>query len=692
MRPVLFAFVAWFALPAPVAMGQTPVADLSSAFSAADNDDWDRASTLANAHGESARDVMMWTRLRAGKGTFAEAEEFLSRHPNWPGLDRLRARAEESMPSNLPPNRVLAYFGDADPQSGEGTVQLVNALRANGQSGDADAQAIEVWLTYALTDSGHDAMMAAFPDVLAPHHAARADMLLWRWKVAEARRMLPLLSADQTALVEARIALIQNNADRQAKLDAVPAALRDSPGLLYDRYNWLANRGERTAAINILMGQTLRADTLQEPRRWAGWRRSLARWVLREGDPERAYLMASNHFLTEGSAFSDLEWLAGYIALRHLNRPDIALLHFQTMRRNVTSPISVGRAEYWIGRTYLAKSDPIQAQSAFERAAEHQTSFYGLLAAEHLGLSLNPNLAATHASPAWRGSDLQQNDLVRAGLTLLKSDERGKAVLFFAQLGRELNADQIGTLGAHLGDLDEVYFQILLGKSAAERGIIIPELYFPMHPMNNMDLPVDPALALSIARRESEFRTDAGSAVGALGLMQLMPATAQEVAGELDLSFSRNRLVTDWEYNATLGSKYLANLIDMFGDSPVMVAAGYNAGPSRPRQWMDQRGDPRAGTADVVDWIESIPFRETRNYVMRVTESIPIYEARLSGESHPIRFTALLTGVKPTIRPRARPILAEPDGVQDPQTRPQIRSAPATDVTPTLRPVARPNG
>ena len=198
--------------------------------------------------------------------------------------------------------------------------------------------------------------------------------------------------------------------------------------------------------------------------------------------------------------------------------------------------------------------------------------------------------------------------------------------------------------------------------------------------MADLDLPVEPALALAIARQESEFRTDAGSSVGALGLMQLMPATAQEVASWVDLPFSRGRLTSDWEYNATLGSRYLAFLEDEFGDTPVVIAAGYNAGPSRPKQWMDERGDPRRNftnpdPVDVVDWIEHIPFRETRNYVMRVTEGIPVYRARLSGQIGPVEFTDILIGAAPVVRPISRPTSAT--------------ATPSLNAPQPIRPVAR---
>lgn len=683
MQRLTAIVLVWFGLwPAAIA-AQESFPGLELAFKAVQSDDWESAYAIAGTAGPVARDVIVWTRLREGEGEFDEYRRFLARRGNWPGLDRLRAHGERSLTPDGAPQTVLDFFANRDPLSGEGAVAYARALRATGQAGLADATLVEVWRTYGLDESGHAAMIQAAPALLAPHHTARADMLLWRWKTEAAALMLPLLGPDQRQLTEARIALIDNSGDRQAKLQAVPAALRTTPGLLYDRYNWLANQGARSQAIEILQSQSRSADTLQHPFRWAGWRRALARWKMREGDTRTAYDLASNHHLTDGSAYSDLEWLAGYIALTYLERPTIALQHFIAMRGNVSSPISVGRAEYWIARSHAQLGDAGNANAAYTRAAQHQTSFYGLLAAERIGLPLTPDLAAPAQYPDWRYSDIMTNELVQAGLMLLSAGERGKAVLFFAQLGRELPREQIMALGGLLGDMDEVYFQVLLGKAAAERGMILPELYFPTHPLTALDLPVEDALALSIARRESEFRADAGSPVGALGLMQLMPATAQEVAGSLDLPYRRGQLTADWQYNATLGSQYLANLIEEFGDTPVMVAAGYNAGPSRPRQWMDLRGDPRLNEVDVVDWIEHIPFRETRNYVMRVTESIPVYRARLTNRGGQVDFTALLTGTKPILRPRARPVASAPDDT----------SQNATELAPTrsLRPQARTN-
>jgi soluble lytic murein transglycosylase len=632
--------------------------------------DWDVALQIAQGVGPVMTDTLMWLRLRSGDGTFPMYRDFMTRRSDWPGLDGLRAEAELQIDDSIAPAEVVAWFAEQSPQTGEGAVRLAQAHLALGQAEAARDVLRDTWITQRLTEDGQAAMLAVFAEDLRPFHAARVDALLWRSRAADAERMLPLLSAEQSALAAARIGYINRAANLPALVAAVPAALRQDPGLAYDRYSWLAGRGERTDAVQMLLERSTSAAALGEPFRWSGWRRVLARWEMREGRAERAYQLASRHFLTEGESYADLEWLAGYLSLTYLGNPTQALGHFQNALRASGSPISLGRMHYWIGRTHVALGNTDLAADAYSAGAAHQTSFYGLLASEKVGRPLSPTLAGTQVD--WNNAAVFEDEIVQAALILLAGGERGAAFTFFAQLGQTLSATQLAQLGAYLSEIDEHRYTILLGKAAVARGILIPAIYFPIHDLAAMDLPTAPAFALSIARRESEFNETIGSPVGALGLMQVMPATAEEVAGNLGMTYARGQLTNDWRYNATIGAAYLAYLEEEFGPSPVMIAAGYNAGPSRPRQWIDERGDPRLREMDVVDWIEHIPFRETRNYVMRVTESIPVYEARLTGQTGPVRFTELLIGKKPLLRPRARPQQAVARAVPD------------------VRPVARP--
>ncbi|WP_341368131.1 lytic transglycosylase domain-containing protein [Yoonia sp. BS5-3] len=632
---------------------------------------WTQAYELAP--GPVTADVLTWLRLRDGEASFTEYQAFIGSNPDWPGLDRLRAAAERTIEKGHDPQAVITWFAEHPPQTGEGAVRLAETLMTTGQVEEARAALRSAWIDLRLTKSGHDAMLAAFSDVLEPFHEARTDALLWRHRRTEATRMLPLLTPGQRALAEARMGYLAGTRNMLPLYNAVPSALREDAGLIYSRYTWLANRGSREEAVEVLLERSTSRAALGEPFRWSGWRRSLARWEMRAGRADQAYALASRHFLTEGAAYADLEWLSGYIALTYLGNPDLALSHFENASKVVSSPISIGRMQYWIGRTHEVTGQADLAATAYAAAAVHQTGFYGLLASEKIGRPLDPSLASADA--AWAGAPVFDQPVVQAAMMLLAAGERGHAVTFFAHLGRMLDPEPLAQLGAYLNQIDEQYYTLLLGKTAVTRDVLIPSIYFPRHDLADMDLPADPALSLSIARRESEFNIGIGSPVGALGLMQLMPATAEEVAGFLDLPYSRGRLTTDWQYNAQLGTKYLSILQEDFGPTPVMIAAGYNAGPSRPKTWMDERGDPRLREMDVVDWIEHIPFRETRNYVMRVTESIPIYEARLTGQVGPVAFTTLLIGEKPLLRPRARP---------DPQ-------AAEAEPVPALRPIARPD-
>lgn len=632
--------------------------------------DWDVAYQIAEDADPLTPDVLTWLRLSEGSGTFAEFQAFFESHSDWPGLSRLRAQAERAVGETDSPDEIVAWFAAEPPRTGRGAVLLAKAHLALEETDETRSVLRAAWVDLRLSDEGQKAMYDAFAAQLNPYHAARTDALLWRGRAEDAARMLPLLAPDQSALAAARIAYITRANNLPARVNAVPKELREDPGLAYDRYSWLAGRGERTDAVKILLERSTSGAALAEPFRWSGWRRVLARWEMREGRADQAYILASRHYLTDGSSYADLEWLSGYLSLTYLGNPTQALAHFENALRISSSPISLGRMQYWIGRAHEVTGNAELAAVAFTAAADHQTSFYGLLASEKVGRPLNPMLAT--AEVEWRGAPVFEHPVTQAALLLLAAGERSAAVTFFAALGQTLDAQELAQLGAYLNEIDEQYYTVLLGKSAVRRGMLVPSIYFPVHDLAQMDLPVAPSLALSIARRESEFNIGIGSPVGALGLMQLMPATAQEVAGNLGLPYARGRLTTDWRYNATLGAEYLAFLEEEFGRSPVMIAAGYNAGPSRPQRWMSERGDPRLGEMDVVDWIEHIPFRETRNYVMRVTESLPVYEARLSGVSGAVRFTELLIGAKPLIRPIARP---------DP-----TEQAQAIDVRPVARP------
>ncbi|MGB8621192.1 MAG: lytic transglycosylase domain-containing protein, partial [Paracoccaceae bacterium] len=470
------------------------------------------------------------------------------------------------------------------------------------------------------------------------------DALLWRGADDSARLMLALVPEGWRALAVARMTLRDQGPGVDKLIAAVPKDLAADPGLAFERFQWRARKGRNDDAIALLDERSISVASLGQPDRWANWRRIFARVAMRDGKAELAYRLAANHFLTRGEDYADLEWLAGFIALRQLDEPAVALTHFRRFETAVETPISLGRAGYWEGRALEALGRGDEAQAAYAAGARHQTSFYGQLAAEKAGLPMDPALTGGESYPDWTTAPFADSSALKAALMFVQADERGLAAWFMTHLAESAGPQGQAQLAGLALSLNEPYIALRVAKIAAGQGTILPRAYFPVTALSKDDHPVPDELVLSIARRESEFNPAVTSGAGARGLMQLMPRTAQAMAQTLEVDFSGDALTSDPRYNARLGAAYLAGLVERFGGNYALVAAAYNAGPSRPEGWISERGDPRSAGVDPVDWIEMIPFRETRNYVMRVTESLAIYRARLSGQVQPLRLSEELKG------------------------------------------------
>jgi len=624
----------------------TPPSALASALDAGAAGRWDRAAQLATRDGPVATELVEWARLRSGRGTLPEVLTFLNIHPGWPGLDKMRAESLDVL-KEATDAQIIAFYEGAAPETGAGVLRHAAALTARGRQQQAEKNVIAAWRSLDLSSDEHTAFLNAYGTILTPHHAARMDMALWRG-LRDSAPMLPLVNEDMRARANIRMMASDGRRGIEAKIASLPEAMQRDPGIAHMLFERYIKADKSEAAMTLMQSQSKLKNGLGQAWRWAGWRRSFARRMMRNGDYVRAYDLAAHHQLQDGGAYADLEWLSGYLALRFLGDPALALDHFQRLRASVETPISMGRAHYWIGRAQEALGDPEGAQVAYAQGAGEQTSFYGLLAAEKAGRPFDPALAGDEVFPPWQQAAFAQSDLFGAITLLAASDQLTLAEWFISALAATLDRNELGSLGAALRDIGQPHLQVMLGKAAAGRGIVLPADYYALHPMQDMDLPVPMEMALAIARRESEFDHRVASGAGALGLMQVLPGTASDVARDLGIEYDRGRVLSDWPYNARLGSTYLAQMSQRFGANVVMISASYNAGPARPPRWMSERGDPRDGTGmgdlDVIDWIEFIPFDETRNYVQRVAESLPIYRARLGKDPHPVPFSQELTG------------------------------------------------
>ncbi|AUH63091.1 lytic transglycosylase domain-containing protein [Paracoccus zhejiangensis] len=622
---------------------------MALALAAAETGDWVTARKAAGRSGPMAEALVGWQALIAGNGAFRDFLAFRLNHPGWPGEAALIRRGDALLRPDLPPDQIRNWFGDRLPDS----LRTETAFLATLSASEAKAERERFWTTVPLEPAEEAAFLKTYADELTPLAAARAFAMLdlGEWQAAE--RRLAELSAPDAALARARIALQARRDGVDDLINALPEPARADAGLAMDRYRWRVRAKMHDLARDLMLERSTSAEALRDPEVWAEMRVDYARLAMRQGDWATAEKLARAHFLPpENEHYPDLEWLAGYAAMR-AGAADRALAHFDHLETVVGSAISRARADYWQGRAQEALGKGDAARAAYQAGAEYIGTYYGQLSAEKLHLPMPAEFAvpgkALDSLPDWRGSDLVGNELFNAGLWMLGTGRADQAQQFFLQAAATgAEPDDIARMARLMLEARKPWHALRLSKRAASLGAIYPAAHFPLTGLEDTDLGIPPELVLSIARQESEFNHTVGSHAGALGLMQVIPDTAQAMARKIGEPYERARLTQDAGYNARLGAAYLDGLRDRFGASVALVASGYNAGPGRPARWIGDFGDLRKGAdhggADAVDWVELIPFDETRNYVMRVAEAQPIYRARIMGKTVPIVPTWDLTG------------------------------------------------
>ena len=612
---------------------------MALALSAADARDWVTARDAARRSGPMAEALVGWQAMRAGHGQIGDYIDFVRAYGDWPGLALLRERGDAKLRPDLPPQDIRDWLGNRLPD----TLAAENGYLATLDPQAAVAERARFWTTVPLTAPEETAFLAAHEDELAPLMTARAVAMLDRQEWAQAERLLPRLPEPDRPLLAARIALQAGRAGVDDLILALPEPARADPGLTMDRYLWRVRAKQHDGAQALMLEASTSAEALRDPAAWAQMRVDYARLAMRNGDWARAEALARPHFLPpDNRHYADLEWLAGFAALKQ-GAADRALAHFLHLETVVGSQISRSRAFYWQGRAHGALGDQAAADAAFVQAAAMPGTYYGQLAAERIGATMPADYAAPGPLPDWRGAALGNSTVFQAGLWLLATGRADEAQRFFLHLSETADPQDTLRMARLMAEAGMPWHSLRLSKRAADKGVIHPGAHFPLTGLHDSDFGVPAELVLSIARQESEFNPAARSPVGARGLMQVMPGTAEEMARRIREPYDVARLTQDGAYNARLGAAYLAGLRDRFGASTALIASGYNAGPGRPARWLRDFGDLRRDM-DPVEWVELIPFDETRNYVMRVTEAMPVYRARILGHPAPIVPTWDLTG------------------------------------------------
>ena len=490
----------------------------------------------------------------------------------------------------------------------------------------------QAWRSEELSEHVEAEALAAFRELLKREdHQARMDRRIGAKDFSGAMRAARRLGKGEVSIVKACKGVAENASKSLALLDAVPTKARQDLGYTLCRIQWLMRHDRVADATRLMLTASPETMALQDTNEWWRKRRALARELLDRGDPKAAYQVVEGAATPDNPYYrAEFHFMAGWIALRFLDDPATALIHFAHVDDDTTNPVVLARGAYWRGRAHEAAGQTEEMRANYEAAARYSTAYYGQLARARLGLG---EMELRRPPEPASGAGVE---VVHAAEIFYALGERDLALSFlvgFAEL-----SDDVASLAA-LANLaarnDDARAVLLVGKGALERGLPLDIYAFPDIGVPHYS-PIGPALdrsiVYSVARTESEFNQRDVSPAKAVGLMQVTPEAGRDTAKRFSVTYDWDRLVSDPVYNTQMGAAELAALLQQYRGSHIMSFAGYNAGRGRVQKWVAQYGDPRDAKVDAVDWVERIPFAETRNYVQRVMENLQVYRVRF-GES-----------------------------------------------------------
>jgi soluble lytic murein transglycosylase len=583
-----------------------------------------------------------WTILRSDETQSIDVSRymaFITDNPSWPSIALLRRRAEATLwADRLDPAFVRAFFGKEPPTTTKGKFALARALLLQGDRAGAQSLLREAWRHDSFSSDLENPALDVFKDLITPaDHKARMDMRLYAEDIEGALRSADRAGGNAPVIAKARIAVIGKAENAKALLDAVPPEAHRDAGYVFSRVQFLRRTNEASEAADWTLslpaehGQTIDTD------QWWIERRLVARKLLDIGDAKTAYRVARDAAIPSKDNYrAEHQFTAGWIALRFLNDPATALAHFAKVAQGNSNPIALARSGYWQGRAAEALGRREEARAHYEAAARYSTAYYGQLARARLGhkdIVLRP----APEPPPDRREVVARLEIVRAIELLYAIDERDLLAGALADLGeRALDTVALAALGDVAARHKDARAMLLLGKAALGRGLPLEHYAFPTmgipdyHPIGP---PIELAVVYAIARQESTFNAKTVSSARAMGLMQVTPDAGRYVAKKFGATYDEKRLLSDQSYNVQLGAAELGDLYADYRGSHILTFAGYNAGKGRVKEWIAKYGDPRDPKVDPIDWVERIPFSETRNYVQRVLENLQVYRVRFGGSS-----------------------------------------------------------
>jgi soluble lytic murein transglycosylase len=637
------------ALPPPARKPVTPAAvAATTSTSQADTDALENVIDLVRKHKPAdatqaqaaisdpvARKLAEWIILRSDdNGASVERyRAFVSANPSWPSQTFLRRRLEAALwDDHRDDATVWSWFENESPLSAKGKFALARVMIARGDRANAERLVRDAWRNDSMSEDTENTALDLFGALLTPgDQKARMDFMLYGSEHEVALRAAKRLGANYVALAKARIAAYKKAPNTRALLDAVPRELHGDPGYMFSKIQLLRREEKFVEAAQLMLSAPKDPGRLYNLDEWWIERRLLSRKMLDVGERRTAYLIARDAALPARDIYkTEQEFTAGWIALRFLTDPATAAQHFARIGVGSVNPTALARAGYWQGRAAEAAGRAQDARAAYTAAATHSTSYYGQLARAKLGL---PQIELNGA-PAARGRGIERLEIVRAVQLLYALDEREIAIPIFGDMGENGDPDALVGLGELASRNSDARGTLLLGKAALNRGLPFDFYAYPVTgipPFKSIGPEVEQSIVFAIARQESAFNPAVVSPAQAYGLMQVTPDAGKYVCKKYGASFDLGRLKTDPVYNAALGAAELGGLIEDYRGSYIMTFAAYNAGRGSVKKWIDRYGDPRDPKVDAVDWVELIPFSETRNYVQRIMENLQVYRARFGG-------------------------------------------------------------
>lgn len=556
---------------------------------------------------------------------FEEVIKFIKANPHWPQTRKLKITAEKYLNNNTNHSVIVNWFDKHEPSTGQG--YKFHALASGTLTKDYKKIAHIIkngWVYGDFTAEEENKYLSKFKNILSEEdHIKKVDEYLWKGDIANAKKYLRYVNNQAYKQnFTAQIAIINKSNNSESLFKQVPAKYY-TQGLLYNYLN--SKKKEIPTNSSIELFKKVKADKLHSPE-WYKLQAYYAREFIDQKDFASSYKIISLPIATHQEGIRETEWFSGWLALRFLNKPDAALHHFNEFMKVAKKPMSVSRGLYWLGRAYATKKDLKQENHYYHKAAVYSYTFYGQLAS----IELKKNQIILPNSQATSKHD-DNNEVIKAIKYLIKYDKPDLGLIYAKEaMEKSTKPLEIALITEIIGDNCSTYHKVEAAKAACQQHTFVKECAFPTpYIAAAKNAPVETALVYSIIRQESVFNQNAVSSAKAMGLMQLIEKTACNTAKSINHKCNVKKLTSDPLYNIKLGGQHLRELLDKFDDSYILTIASYNAGAHRAKNWIERFGDPRhiKSLQKVVDWIELIPFSETRNYVQRVLENLQVYRA-----------------------------------------------------------------